>query len=418
MKKTGKSSSMAEFEALLNEQFSTFRKGFNPGERVSARVMAVNSSYVVIDVKAKKEGLIPREEFLDEAGNLTVKPGDTVDVLFVAQDGGALIFAAHDASASVDRSIQQAYEAQLPVEGKVAAEINGGYEVTVGSTRAFCPYSQIDLHKQEGAVYVGRTMEFLVQEYDPEAKNLVVSRRAFLERERDRQREELREGLVAGTTRTGKVTRITDFGFFVELGGAEGLVPMKELSWQRNVKPSDVVSVGQTVEVYVREVDWERNRISLSLRATQPNPLDAFLTSCEVGATMTGKVTRLEPFGAFVELEPGVEGLLPIGALGKGRRIGHPSQVLSLGQSLEVRIDSVDIDLRRISLRPVPTAAEIEAAEKARAEWEAKHRRPDEVDDAEEEGFDLKQALADFRKNNDDKGSFSSLGDAFAKLDL
>ena len=418
MKSTGKSASMAEFEALLNEQFSTFRKGFNPGERVNARVMAVNSSYVVIDVKAKKEGLIPREEFLDEAGNLTVKPGDSVEVLFVAQDGGALMFAARDASASVDRSILQAYEAQLPIEGKVAAEINGGYEVTVASTRAFCPYSQIDLHKQEGAAYVGRTMEFLIQEYDPEAKNLVVSRRALLERERDRQLEELKEGLVAGTTRTGKVTRITDFGFFVELGGAEGLVPMKELSWQRNVKPSDVVSVGQTVEVYVREVDWERNRISLSLRATQANPLDAFLASCEVGATMTGKVTRLEQFGAFVELEPGVEGLVPIGALGKGRRIGHPSQVLAVGQELEVRIDSVDLDRRRISLRPVPTAAEIEAAEKARAEWEAKHRRPDEVDETEEEGFDLKQALADFRKSNDDKGSFGSLGDAFAKLDL
>lgn len=417
MNKNKSSAGMSEFEALLNEQFSTFRKGFNPGERVSAEVISVNSAYVVLDVKAKNEGLVPRTEFTDEAGELTVKPGDKVNVVFVAAEGGAFIFAAKETTVSVDRSVAQAFEAQLPVDGKVQSEINGGYEVTVGSTRAFCPYSQISLFRQEGAEYVGRTFQFLVQEYDPEEGNLVVSRRALLEKERDREREELKAGLTAGMTRKGKVTRITDFGFFVDLGGAEGLVPMKELSWQRNVKPEDVVKSGETVEVFVREIDWERNRISLSLRATQADPFDAFAANCQPGAEYHGKVTHLEPFGAFVEVVPGVEGLVPIGALGRGRPIARPSQVVSEGQEIDVKVDSIDPERHRISLRLVPTADEIAAAEKARADWEAKHRKPKDADE-EEDAFDVRKALEDFRKTKSDNGAFGSLGDAFANIKL
>lgn len=412
------SSGMSEFEALLNEQFSSFRKGFNPGERVSATVISINSSYVVLDVKAKNEGLVPRAEFTDEAGELTVKPGDTVSVVFVAADGGAFIFAAKDTTVSVDRSVAQAFEAQLPIDGKVQSEINGGYEVTVGATRAFCPYSQISLFRQEGAEYIGRTFQFLIQEYDPEEGNLVVSRRALLEKERDREREELKASLEAGTTRKGRVTRITDFGFFVDLGGAEGLVPMKELSWQRNVKPEDVVKSGETVEVLVREIDWERNRISLSLRATQADPFEAFANSCTPGEEFHGKVTHLEPFGAFVEIVPGVEGLVSTGALGRGRPIARPSQVVSEGQEIDVKVDSIDVDRHRVSLRLVPTPDEIAAAEKARAEREARRAGPKKDDGEEEEAFDVRKALDDFRKAKSDNGAFGSLGDAFANIKL
>ena len=149
------------------------------------------------------------------------------------------------------------------------------------------------------------------------------------------------------------MTRITDFGFFVDLGGVEGLVPMKELSWRRDVKPSDVVKEGDSVEVLVREVDWERNRISLSLRAAQTDPFDTVSARCPIGSEVTVKITHLEPFGAFAELEPGVEGLIPISALGNGRRISRPSEVVSEGQEMLVRVESIDRDRRRISLRPV-----------------------------------------------------------------
>lgn len=412
---------MADFEALLNAQFESFRKGFDPGERVRARIAAITPTNVILDVNAKKEGILPLTSL--EKGAEGLKAGDSIDVVFVGLVDGALVFAtgAADATGGADRSVLQAFEAKLPIDGKVQSEVNGGYEVMVGKTRGFCPYSQIALHREEGASYIGKTFAFLVEEYDPEEKNLVVSRRALLERQAAERREALKATLVEGETRTGKVTRIADFGFFVDLGGAEGLVPLRELSWDRGVKPADIAKPGDEVEVLVRTIDWEANRISLSLRALQANPMDAFIAAAQVGAQMTGKITRIEQFGAFVQLEPGVEGLLPTGAIARGRRIGHPSQLVSVGQSVEVRIDSIEPDRKRISLRLVPTAEEIAAAEKERAEREARRRKAMGVsaEEAEaEEPFDLGAALDDFRKEQGDGGSFGSLGDAFSGIGI
>ena len=347
------SAGMAEFEALLNAQLSSFRKGFNPGERIQARVLSVRAGYVVLDVKAKNEGLVPVADLTDDKGTLTVKAGDDVTVSFVAVQNGAFLFSAKNATATVDQTLAQAFESQLPIDGKVQSEVNGGYEVTVAGHRAFCPYSQINLFRQEGAVYVGQTFPFVVQEYDPEEHNIIVSRKVLLERERDKRREELKSALIPGVTRQGKVTRLATFGFFVDLGGAEGLVPLKELSWRRDVKPEDVVKEGDTVEVLVNEVDWERNRISLSLRATQTDPFDTVSARSPVGSEVTAKITHLEPFGAFAELEPGVEGLIPLSALGNGRRIARPSEVVSVGQEMLLRVESIDRERRRISLKPV-----------------------------------------------------------------
>lgn len=412
---------MADFEALLNAQFESFRKGFDPGERVRARIAAITPTNVILDVNAKKEGILPLTSL--EKGAEGLKAGDSIDVVFVGLVDGALVFATGvaDATGGADRSVLQAFEAKLPIDGKVQSEVNGGYEVMVGKTRGFCPYSLIALHREEGASYIGKTFAFLVEEYDPEEKNLIVSRRALLERQAAERREALKATLVEGETRTGKVTRIADFGFFVDLGGAEGLVPLRELSWDRGVKPADIAKPGDEVEVLVRTIDWEANRISLSLRALQANPMDAFIAAAQVGAQMTGKITRIEQFGAFVQLEPGVEGLLPTGAIARGRRIGHPSQLVSVGQSVEVRIDSIEPDRKRISLRLVPTAEEIAAAEKERAEREARRRKAMGVsaEEAEaEEPFDLGAALDDFRKEQGDGGSFGSLGDAFSGIGI
>ncbi len=412
---------MADFEALLNAQFESFRKGFDPGERVRARIAAITPTNVILDVNAKKEGILPLTSL--EKGAEGLKAGDSIDVVFVGLVDGALVFAtgAADATGGADRSVLQAFEAKLPIDGKVQSEVNGGYEVMVGKTRGFCPFSQIALHREEGASYIGKTFAFLVEEYDPEEKNLIVSRRALLERQAAERREALKATLVEGETRTGKVTRIADFGFFVDLGGAEGLVPLRALSWDRGVTPADIAKPGDEVEVLVRTIDWEANRISLSLRALQANPMDAFIAAAQVGAQMTGKITRIEQFGAFVQLEPGVEGLLPTGAIARGRRIGHPSQLVSVGQSVEVRIDSIEPDRKRISLRLVPTAEEIAAAEKERAEREARRRKAMGVsaEEAEaEEPFDLGAALDDFRKEQGDGGSFGSLGDAFSGIGI
>ena len=345
------------FEAMLNASLSTpsaaLRTGFDPGESVEATVITTRGSYVVLDVQAKNEGLVPVSAFTDEEGKLLAAPGDKVTVTFVAMQNGSFLFTNKSTAVSVDQTIQEAASSGLPIEGKVTAEVNGGYEVMIGQNRAFCPYSQISLFRAEGAVYVGESFPFVVQEYNPEERNIVVSRRAVLQRERDAQLEQLKAELVEGATRKGRVTRIVDFGFFVDLGGAEGLVPLKEISWQRNVKPADIVHEGDVVEVLVRSVDWERNRISLSLRATQTDPFDLVADKYEIGATAHVKITHLENFGAFAELEPGCEGLIPIGALGNGRHINRPSEVVSEGQELDVRVESIDRERRRISLRPI-----------------------------------------------------------------
>jgi len=356
MAETNNPSSMSDFEALLNAQFAVYRKGFNPGERVRGTVLEVGPAHVVVDVQAKREGLIPAEEFRDAQGGVTVQAGQTLDLTFVAMQEGAFLFTTRvGGPVAVDQSIAQAYASGLPVEGRVQGEVNGGYEVTIDGRRAFCPYSQMALFKQEGAQYIGQKFTFIVQEYGEGGGNIVVSRRDVLERERDARREALKGELAPGQTRAGIVTRLADFGFFVDIGGVEGLVPLKELSWQRDLKPADVVKEGDAVEVLIREIDWERNRISLSLRAAQEDPFSAAVARFPVGSALRGKVTHIEPFGAFVEVVPGVEGLVPIGALGGGRRINSPRDVLAEGQELDVQVETIDVERRRMGLRPIDT---------------------------------------------------------------
>jgi small subunit ribosomal protein S1 len=299
--------------------------------------------------------LIDLAELRDAEGKLTVQPGEAIEATFVGMQNGALIFTLRGgATAAVgDRTLSEAFAGGLAVEGVVSAEINGGYEVKIAGQRAFCPYSQISIFKQEGAVYVGQKFPFRVTEYDPENHNIVVSRRAVLEQEREAQREALRAEIVPGQIREGTVSRLTEFGVFVDLGGLDGLVPLKEIAWARDVKPEDIVKPGDKVQVLVRETDWERDRVSLSLRAAQGDPWNDAVARYPVGSVFTGRVARLEKFGAFVTLVPGVDGLIPIGRLGGGRRIAHPREALNEGQEIEVRVESIDDARRRVSLKPV-----------------------------------------------------------------
>lgn len=350
-----KRAATAEFEALLNAQFSSYRKGFNPGAKVSGVVLRVDAAHVAIDVNTKQEGLIDLAEFCDAEGNVTVKPGDPVQIIFVGPRDGALLFTtrAGNGAGAANSSLAAAFASELVMEGTVQSEINGGYEVQIAGQRAFCPYSQISLFKQEGASYTGQKFLFRVMEYDPENRNVVVSRRLVLEQEREAQREALQASIEPGQIRTGKVSRLTEFGVFVDLGGIDGLIPLKELAWQRDVKPEDVVKPGDTVQVQVRETDWTRGRVSLSLRGAQPDPWDDVVARYPVGSMLHGKVTRLERFGAFVEIVPGVEGLIPIGKLGHGRRLMSAREAVSEGQELDLKVESVDRERRRISLSPI-----------------------------------------------------------------
>lgn len=347
---------MADFESLLDEQMKSYRKGFNPGDRVNGVVTEIDDRYVTLDVNAKNEGMVPVDDMRLADGSLRCKVGDTVEVIFSGMLGSAFLFSGSLSSKQVvDRTLIDAYKQKMPLEGLVEKEIKGGYEVAIAGQRAFCPYSQINLFRQDDAVYVGQKFNFIVSEYgeDERGVNVIVSRRAVLEKEREARRQELVEDLYVGMIATGTVTRIVDFGVFVELGGAEGLIPLKEISWKRDVKPGDAVKVGDKVDVQIKDLDWGRDRISLSLRGAKGDPWDDAIDKYPQGSVFPGKVTHIEPFGAFVELVPGVEGLIPVSRLGRGRRLSSPKEVLDEGQDILVEVDSIDSGLRRVSLKPV-----------------------------------------------------------------
>jgi small subunit ribosomal protein S1 len=348
--------SMADFESLLSAQLSSYRKGFNPGDKVRGTVSNINNQYVTLDVNAKREGLVPVADMTNEDGSLRCKIGDSVEVIFAGMQNGAFLFSGSiGAKQVIDRTLADAYAQKMPVEGLVEKEVNGGYEVTVAGKRAFCPFSQINLFRQEGAEYIGHKFSFLISEYgeDERGQNVIVSRRALLEKEREAQRQELVEELYVGMIATGTVTRIVEFGVFVDLGGAEGLIPLKEIAWARDVKPEDVVKAGDKVDVQIKDLDWERNRISLSLRGAKGDPWDDAAARFPQGSTFTGKITKIEKFGAFAQIVPGVEGLIPIGKLGGGRRLMSAREAVTEGQELLLQVDSVDFERRRFSLKPV-----------------------------------------------------------------
>ena len=334
-KRNQRSAAMAALMGDIDAQLAGMRESFAPGERVRASVLSSAGSTVALDVGAKANGVADAALF----GEDLPAPGDTVDVVFVSEEDGLLRFSPPDA-------------AEEAVEGRFEKEVKGGYEVKVGATRAFCPFSQVALFRpREGAPSpVGTTAQFLVTEWADDGRTVVVSHRAVEERERDVRRETLRASLFEGDTRIGTVTKVMPFGAFVDIGGVEGLVPNSEISWDRSVKPADVLAEGDTVSVKIRRVDWENDRFTFSLKDLSADPWQDYAAGLAEGDRVTGKAAKIMPFGVFVQLVPGVDGLLPISRLGNGRHIVDASEVVKVGDELELRVESVDPVARKISL--------------------------------------------------------------------
>jgi small subunit ribosomal protein S1 len=244
-------------------------------------------------------------------------------------------------------------------------EMKGGFEVRIGgSVRAFCPFSLTGIRRDENqAEYVGRSLSFRIIEYGEDGRNIVLSRRAILDEERRGKKQELKATLQEGAKIKGTVRSLQKFGAFVDIGGVEGLLPISEIAWTRTEKVGDVLSVGQAVEVIIKKLDWEQNRISLSLKDALPDPWERVADDFPVGSYHAGTVSRLAPFGAFVTMKEGVDGLVHISKLGAGRRVNHPREVLKEGQAVEVQVESVDRANRKISL----VLAEVRRAEEEEA---------------------------------------------------
>ena len=376
-----------DFAAMLDASEKTARRErVRVGEVVRGRVIAVGATSAFVAVGGKAEGAIDVNEFRDpDTGEVRLAEGDEIEATVVddgTRSGSIVLKRVAGRGGHLPGELEQAFVNGIPVEGVVTGENKGGFDVQLGSVRAFCPGSQIDRRRAEGAQYVGQRLRFRITKLDPRGRNVVVSRRQLLEDEAAVQAAAtlatLREGAIVG----GTVTSLRDFGAFVDLGGIEGLIHVSELGHARVTNPADVLAVGQRVEAQVVKLapasGGKPGRVGLSLRALAPDPWSRVRERYPVGTTVRGVVRRLEQFGAFVELEPGIDGLVHVSRIVLDRRIAHPRQAVSIGDDVEVTVVEVDPAKRRIGLSMV------ESAKRAKDGAELEERRDTEAHLAKE----------------------------------
>ncbi|GAA4824925.1 30S ribosomal protein S1 [Actinomycetospora corticicola] len=343
--------SEADFLAAIDETI----KYFNDGDIVEGTIVKVDRDEVLLDIGYKTEGVIPSRELSikhDVDPNEVVAVGDEVEALVLQKEDkeGRLILSKK--RAQYERAwgtIEQLKDNDEPVKGTVIEVVKGGLILDIG-LRGFLPASLVEMRRvRDLQPYVGKEIEAKIIELDKNRNNVVLSRRAWLEQTQSAVRSEFLNQLAKGQIRKGQVSSIVNFGAFVDLGGVDGLVHVSELSWKHIDHPSEVVEVGQEVTVEVLDVDLDRERVSLSLKATQEDPWRQFARTHQIGQIVPGKVTKLVPFGAFVRVDEGIEGLVHISELAE-RHVEVPEQVVQVGNDVMVKVIDIDLDRRRISL--------------------------------------------------------------------
>ena len=340
------------FAEMLDETDLT-PKLFAPGEKIEATVVKISPEWIFIDLGAKSEGYLDKKEFIDDNGNLTIKEGDTVIAYFLSSRHSEKLFTTKLlARKSVDDFLQNAYKNQIPLEASVEKEIKGGFSIKISaSASGFCPYSQMDTKKIDNAAdYVGKKFDFIVVEYAENGRNTVLSRRPLLQKIEQEKINVLKGSLQKGMTVKGVVTSVRDFGAFVDIGGIQALLPVSEMTWGRVEDTKALYAPGDSIEAVIINIDWENDRITLSFKDTLPDPWNKVVAKYLEGTIHTGKVSRLTDFGAFITLEAGVDGLLHISKLARGKKIKHARDVLTSDSQLEVKIEKIDRDNKRISL--------------------------------------------------------------------
>ena len=340
------------FAEMFEESYAT-PKRFSVGEKVEATIVKISPEWIFIDLGAKSEGYMDKKEFLDDAGNLTVKEGDMVTAYFLSSRHSERLFTTKLlARKSVDEFLVNAYSNAIPLEAVVEKEIKGGFSIKISaSASGFCPYSQMDTKKIDNAAdYIGKKFDFIVIEYGENGRKIILSRRPLLEKIEEEKKSALKNSLQKGMTVQGVVTSVRDFGAFVDIGGVQALLPVSEMTWGRVEDTRSLYKPGDTIEAVIINLDWENDRVTLSFKDTLPDPWNEVVRNYIEGSTHKGKVSRLTDFGAFITLEAGVDGLLHISKLGKGKKIKHAQDVLSKDREIDVRIEKIDRDNKRISL--------------------------------------------------------------------
>ena len=326
---------------------------FKEGEVVRGTVLSVDPDHVQVDIGFKSEGLVPTWEFMDEDGSILVRTGDLVDVLVeeAEDEEGRIVLSKEKADRlKIWDDISKAYEADEPVEGAIVSRVKGGLAVDIG-VKAFLPGSQVDLRPVRNLEsLLGQKLQFKIIKFNKRRGNIVLSRRALLEKERKKLRETTLQTLQVGQIVDGVIKNITDYGAFIDLGGIDGLLHVTDMSWGRINHPSEMFQVGDELKVKVLKFDPETERVSLGLKQLQPDPWVDAGFKYPIGKRIQGKVVSLTDYGAFVELEPGIEGLIHVSEMSWTKRVKHPSKVVSIGDSVEAVVLDVDDANRKISL--------------------------------------------------------------------
>jgi small subunit ribosomal protein S1 len=339
-----------DFERMFEASLQA--KRFEEGQTIEGTIVAIGPEVAFIDVGGKGEATIDIEELADSDGDVPVQVGDRIEAMVVSTAGGLKLSRRLARGAATKRQLEDAFHAGLPVEGKVERAVKGGYEVRIAGQRGFCPISQIDtVRNTEPSEHEGRVYTFRILEFKEGGKNLVVSRRALLEDEQREEAELLRRAIVAGAVLTGRVASVRDYGAFVDLGaGVQGLLHVSEMGWSRVSNPAEIVKPGDEVTVKVLRVDDDKQKIALGLKQLQADPWSRVPETYAVGQTLNGRVTRLADFGAFVELQPGVEALAHLSTFPPtGSSEGWKASV-SAGMTGSFEILSVDVEKKRIGV--------------------------------------------------------------------
>jgi len=325
-----------------------------PGQVITAEVVGIDDNFVIVNAGLKSESYIPKEEFMNDRGELEVKVGDFVHVAIEAlEDGYGETRLSREKAKRLEAwtELEQAFEEGRIIKGMVTGRVKGGLTVMVNGLRAFLPGSLVDIRPMKDTTPIeGKELEFKVIKIDRKRNNIVVSRRAVLEETMGEDREKLLESLQEGSIVKGVVKNITDYGAFVDLGGIDGLLHITDLAWRRVRHPSEVVNVGDELEAKVLKFDREKMRVSLGLKQLGEDPWVGISRRYPAGTRLFGKVTNLTDYGAFVEIEPGIEGLVHVSEMDWTNKNIHPSKVVQVGDEVEVMILEIDEDRRRISL--------------------------------------------------------------------
>jgi len=349
------------FADLFEQSFSGIET-LEPGQSIETTIVSISGENIFLQLSGKSEGVLDAAELIDKSGNLTVEEGDSIKVFFLSSQNGEMQFTTRIRGDKAGKAVlENAYKNKIPVEGLIEKEIKGGFDIKIGESRAFCPYSQMGQKRIENPEdYIGKNLTFRITEYGENGRNILVSNRVLLEEQLKEKVELLKKTLHEKMVIKGTVKSIQDFGAFIDLDGVQALLPISEISRSRVDDIHKVLSAGQEVEASIIKLDWKKERITLSMKALLSDPWENVNKKYKIGSKYSGSVARITDFGAFITLEPGLDGLIHISDMRTDSRDNNPSDVFKKGETVTVQINKIDIEKKRISLKQVSSIQEDE----------------------------------------------------------